>query len=1001
MSSLQAVQAQRETLVSAIAKGSVDKYECLLDHLLSEHALSWEEYESCIIVGQPLSSLIRGLLDTITCKGEESCSIFLEVLNNIQSSRSKENCRLPPPKDPSEALSYLQRERPRIVQFTHDYLNTIFQLLLGNDCFSSLEIENIQLPIYSASQKARRLLNLIHLKGQEPARCLIEFIQKQEKGETAHVTDVCRAFHKKLRNTISAQTQFLTTYDGTENMRLEDVYTESVLELPKVMNMSKCTQGSQLSLNLLNFFKDQGILNEKADTILILGDAGSGKSTLLQQIQNLWASGKAFQNFSFIFPFSCRRLYCMEKPASLKTLIFEQCCWPDTSQEDIFQFILEHPSQVLITFDGFDEFKFPFTDENKQCSPTETSSIASIVFNLIQGNLMKDCLKVVTSRPDVINVALRKYIKKEINLRGFSEKSIEAFILKHHKTPDTSKDLMSLVKTSSSLNGLCHIPVFCWIISKCHKELINCGDKTLQTITSIYLLTLKHFLRHGLSNAKQTPNILSENINTIKHLGKLAFSGLCQGLYVFSYQDIAQGGVTEEDLSLGFLVLSKNFSGTEDASLQYYEFLHITFQCFFAALYIVTSDDVISSTLCQLFKWNKDKITKPRAHNQHKFLLQDMKINNLQIVATFVAGLFSAVSSILFVDSRQPEKLSKKRKVVIRCLSKAIRKHFKAIPPALPNEKKALHAMPEFVWLIKCIYEMQDVALAERAIQGLAVDHLKMTYCGIGPAECTALAYVLKHLKKPTGIQLDHNSVGNTGIKQLIPCLHVCHSLYLRDNNISDEGIRILMEHALEWPNFQKIALFSNKLKDGCMESIANLLKKKQNFLALRLGNNYITEVGGQILAEGLKENHSLKYLGLWGNQVGDIGAKAIADVLQNNRSIIWLSLVGNNIGSIGGHALANMLKKNTVLTELWLDENKLQDNHAIELAKSLRENYSLKILKISSNHFSKAGVSAFAETLKHNNTLKEIWLEGTNLTDEDMETYGKMDRLFLKAVAI
>ncbi|KAG9475210.1 hypothetical protein GDO78_003590 [Eleutherodactylus coqui] len=1008
MSSLQAVQTNRSYLVSTFIRGSVEKYEYLLDHLLSENVLSWEDYEVVNLVGQPLSTLVRQLLDIVTCKGETACRHFVDALHKVEDSAEEAGICLQPPEESSQLSQYLQRERPRIVKLIHNYVNAVLQHLLEHRYITRNEIEQIQLPIFTTSQKARRLLDLLRVKGNEPARCLIEFIHNLGEGIVEQVTDVCLAYQTKLKTTISAQSKFLSTYDGSENMCLEDIYTQSVLEIPENPNNSDNMQGSP-NQDLLSIFNAQGLINNKADSILILGDAGSGKSTLLQQIQHLWADGQALQNFSFIFPFTCRRLYCITKPLSLKALLFEQCCWPpDQLQDKIFQFILDNPRKVLITFDGFDEFKFAFTDDSRHCSPTEPTGIAGLVFNLIQGNLMKDCLKVVTSRPDVVNVSLRKYVRKEMHLKGFSEEGIEFFMRKHHSNPDTAKDIISLVKANSSLHGLCNIPVFCWIVSKCHKQLINCGSKTPQTMTDMYVLTLKHFLHHSSTRLKVTENVLLEKVNSIKHLGKLALNGLCQGLYVFSYHDVAKEGITEEDLTLGFLVLSRNFSDEKPVSSQYYEFLHITFQCFFAALYMIMNDDVSSASLHQLFKWNRKPTRESRVKISHlclqpilprqrKSFLRNIEIRNLQITATFVAGLLSNALYSNLVDSWQPIKLSTKCKIIKRCLTKGIQKHFNSIPPALKDEKKSMHAMPDFVWLIKCIYELQDMTLSEKAVQGLDIDHLKMTYCGIGPTECTALAYVLKHLKKPVGMQLDHNSIGDIGIEQLIPCLHKCRALYLRDNNITDKGLCRLMEHVLHWPNFQKIALFNNRLMDECMNSVAYVLKHKQNFLSLRLGNNFITDVGGQILADGLSENKSIKYLGLWGNQVGDTGAKAIADALQDNKTVIWLSLVGNNIGSVGGEALAAMLEKNTVLEELWLDENKLRDSDAILIAKSLKKNDALKVLKISNNDFSRSGVSAFAEALESNHTITAIWLKGTKLTIEEKERFEQLDRLFVK----
>ena len=82
-----------------------------------------------------------------------------------------------------------------------------------------------------------------------------------------------------------------------------------------------------------------------------------------------------------------------------------------------------------------------------------------------------------------------------------------------------------------------------------------------------------------------------------------------------------------------------------------------------------------------------------------------------------------------------------------------------------------------FIWLVQCIHEMQDSEVARDAVATFEGEHLKLTYCNIGPVECTALACVLQHLKNPVGLQLDHNAVGDVGVEELLPCLHVCCAL--------------------------------------------------------------------------------------------------------------------------------------------------------------------------------------------------------------------------------
>ncbi|XP_051835787.1 nucleotide-binding oligomerization domain-containing protein 2 isoform X2 [Antechinus flavipes] len=821
-------------------------------------------------------------------------------------------------------------------------------------------------------------------------------------------------YRAKLKATVSAQSRFLSTYDGTENLYLEDIYTENILEVRKGGGGGGAPgQKGCDTVELPDIFSDSGCVNEHADTVLLVGEAGSGKSTLLQQLHRLWATGRLFHRFLFVFPFSCRQLQYVDKPVSVKTLLFEQCCWPDEGQQEVFQYLLDHPDRVLITFDGFDEFKFKFTDRETHCSPTDPTSVQNLLFNLLRGNLMKNAKKVLTSRPHAITPFLRKYVRKELGLKGFSQEGIELFMRRHHSEPGLADRIVRLLKATSALHGLCHVPVFSWIVSRCHKELLQRGCGSLKTTTDMYLLILRHFVMHASPGAAAWgPGIpfLRPWLPTILRLGRLALWGLGTCSYVFSAKQLWASGVEEEDLSLGFLVRSKSFSQESSASL---EFLHITLQCFFAAFYLLLGADVSASALRRLFHHHK----KPSRSLARRFpvsclqapepeeaeeasvsgLLQKAEPHNVQITAAFLAGLLSREHRGLVTQCQGASSpLPQKQTLVRRCLALALRRHFQSIPPAVPGEGKSMHAMPEFVWLIRSLYEMQDERLAREAVSKLGVGHLKVTYCNIGPAECAALAFVLKNLQQPVALQLDYNAVGDVGVEQLLPCLPVCHALYLRDNNISDLGICRLVDQALQCEQFQKLALFNNKLTDDCTHSLASLLKYKQNFLSLRLGNNHITAVGAKVLAEGLKGNDSLQCLGLWGNKVGDEGARALASALHDHPSLKWLSLVGNNIGSLGAQALALMLEKNVSLEELCLEENHLQDEDMCALVCGLKKNSSLKILKLSNNSITLQGVSALLQVLEGNATIKSVWLRGNIFTPEEIEQLSLMDARLL-----
>ncbi|KAM6176188.1 nucleotide-binding oligomerization domain-containing protein 2 [Erethizon dorsatum] len=1009
MSSQEAFQAQRSQLVGLLVSGSLEGFESILDWLLSWEVLSWEEYEGLCLLGQPLSHVARRLLDTVWNKGSWGCQKLLEAVQEAQTDSQ-------PPElhdswDPHSChpTRDLQRHRPAIVRRLYSHVEDVLAVARERGFVSQYECDEIRLPIFTASQRARRLLDLATVKANGLAAFLLQRIEESPAllslpFEAAE----CQRYISKLRTTVSAQSRSLSTYDGAENLCLEDIYTENILELRMEVGPLK---KSPATLGLEELFSTQGHLNEDADTVLVVGEAGSGKSTLLQRLHLLWATGRDFQEFLFIFPFSCRQLQCVTKPLSVRTLLFEHCCWPDVGQEDVFQFLLGHPDRVLLTFDGFDEFRFRFTDQERHCSPTDPTSVQTLLFNLLQGNLLKNARKVLTSRPDAVSACLRKYVRTECHLRGFSEEGIELYLRKCHREPGVADRLIHLLRATSVLHGLCHLPVFSWMVSKCYQELLLQNGMSPKTTTDMYLLFLQHFLLHASPpeavSRSLGPGLLQSKLPSLLHLGRLAFWGLGRCCYVFSAQQLQMAQVDPEDISLGFLVRAQVVMPGSAAPL---EFLHITFQCFFAAFYLVLCADVPAASLRHLFQCHRPGsspltrllpvlcVQSPRTkEGSVAALLQKVEPHNLQITAAFLAGLLSREHQDLLAECQASEKALPRRRACARwCLARSLRKHFHCIPSAVPGEAKSMHAMPGFVWLIRSLYEMQEEQLAQEAVQGLDVRHLKLTFCSVGPAECAALAFVLRHLQRPVALQLDHNSVGDIGVEQLLPCLGVCKALYLRDNNISDQGICKLIEHALPYGQLQKLALFNNKLTDGCAHSIAKLLECKQNFLALRLGNNHITASGARVLAQGLQSNASLQFLGFWGNTVGDEGARALAEALSDHQSLRWLSLVGNSIGSMGAQALAQMLEKNVTLEELCLEENHLCDEGVCSLAGGLKRNSSLKVLKLSNNSVTLRGAEALLQALESNNTIREVWLRGNIFSPEEIEKLSHRDTRLL-----
>ncbi|XP_061567121.1 nucleotide-binding oligomerization domain-containing protein 2 [Cololabis saira] len=976
------LKRRTEILNALCSSGSSEHLEKVLDILLAQGRLTWEDYQGVQAPGRTLYANGRQLLDLIHTKGADTCGLFLAALEQVlpeeqRAAFSASGCSASldeTEKAQSSSAETLLTQRPSLVSKLQGRVDGALDALVESGHFSSTEYDDVRLPIHTPAQQARRLLDHVRSKGESAASLLLQFIQQTPESGSSLSQDrpafpkELRKYQKKLSSSVSAQSCFLSTYGGTSHMSLGDIFTEVQIDLPRNSN-------SHSPLGLEDVVSPVGSVNEEADTVLVLGEAGSGKSTLLQRLHLLWSQGAALHDFFLLFPFSCRRLNSEQKELSVQELLFQHCCWPDRGQEEIFHFILDHPHLILFTFDGLDELKERFSDEYRVCCPTQRAPVHVLLFNLIQGSLMKGVRKVVTSRPEAVDPGLKKHLHKELLLKGFSPSGIDCFVKKHHSDPTVAAKVLESLQANTALLGLCHSPVLCWIVSQCHKELLGCGEGGPQTITDVYILILQHFLQHQspLQNSRGA-GWLQEHLQTILHLGQLAFQGIANNCYIFSASELETWAVTEKDISTGFLVRSKNISPADCA---HYEFLHVTIQCFFAALYIVLSGNTDRCPIPKLFELQNTRKTCVRGacfracfHSRYE---QEPSVGkgataaetpNLQIAATFVAGLLSQRHQGLWLHCCSDAALQKKGRQVARCLSKGMQKHFRSIPQPVQGEAKSMHAMPDFVWLIKCIYEKQESRIAKDAMSKLEVDHLKLTYCNIGPVECTAIAFVLQHLKNPVGLQLDNNSVGDVGVEQLLPCMHICNSLHLRNNNITDEGIRKLIAKGIQCDNFQKIALFNNCLTDGCTQHFSHLLKTKQDFLSIRLGNNNITANGAKQLAEGLKFNRSLRYLGLWGNKIGDEGAEALASALQSSNSLVWLSLVGNGVGTAGAHALSNIIRNSSSLEELWLTDNSI----------------------------TRTGVESLIQALEKNTHVKSVWLINNDLSLEEIEEMKKRD---------
>ncbi|MGH0143622.1 UNVERIFIED_CONTAM: hypothetical protein FKN15_020583 [Acipenser sinensis] len=246
--------------------------------------------------------------------------------------------------------------------------------------------------------------------------------------------------------------------------------------------------------------------------------------------------------------------------------------------------------------------------------------------------------------------------------------------------------------------------------------------------------------------------------------------------------------------------------------------------------------------------WDKD----PFKNNEH-----------FQFTNLFLCGLLSRTKVSLLEHLVSPKMLKKKREVLKSYLSDSVKSHLKNLPRFKSEQEGCkVHGMPNFIWMLRCIFETQSEEVGKLTAKGISADYIKLTYCNAYSADCSAINFVLHHCRKQIGLDLDNNNINDYGVKQLQPC-------------------------------FSKLSV-------------------------VRLCVNQITDCGVEVLAKELVKTKIVKVLGMWGNTIGDEGAIAFAEALRNHPSLTNLRLIDNKVTVEGAKLISQALAENQVLKEIW-----------------------------------------------------------------------------------
>jgi Ran GTPase-activating protein (RanGAP) involved in mRNA processing and transport len=184
---------------------------------------------------------------------------------------------------------------------------------------------------------------------------------------------------------------------------------------------------------------------------------------------------------------------------------------------------------------------------------------------------------------------------------------------------------------------------------------------------------------------------------------------------------------------------------------------------------------------------------------------------------------------------------------------------------------------------------------------------------------------------------------------------------------------------------YSRIDLRKEKLIDSDIKIIIQEAIINKQCTMLWLKDNQISSQGISMLASALTNNTTLEGLSLCNNSITDDTVLHLTKQLSTNQSKLnRLALTSNEITDEGAQYIAEMLKTNQTLTQLWLGFNHITDFGLKVLMNALTsQNKTLHVLSLAWNELiTDACVDFVIDMLECNYTLKTMCLSNCNLSD-------------------
>ncbi|XP_048040018.1 NACHT, LRR and PYD domains-containing protein 3-like isoform X2 [Megalobrama amblycephala] len=644
---------------------------------------------------------------------------------------------------------------------------------------------------------------------------------------------------------------------------------------------------------------------DKIKTVLTKGIAGIGKTVSVQKFILDWAEGKANQDVDFMFVLPFRELNLIkDHQYSLHRLLLD--FHPEL--QDLDSKIYDE-CKVVFIFDGLDESRITlmFSESEKISDVTETSSVGVLMSKLLKGDLLPSALIWITTRPAAANQIPSKYINRVTEIQGFNDPQKEEYFRKRISEEHQANRIISHIRRARSLHIMCHIPVFCWISATVLQNILkqDLSAEIPQTLTEMYIhfLLIQINMRNQKYEERDPEKLLQSNRDVIVKLAELAFNQLMKGNVMFYEEDLRESGIDVTDASVYSGICTEIFR--EESVIYHrkvYSFVHLSFQEFFAALYVFFCYLHKKGEVLKMFLTGKSR-TQCGNVSLDVFLKGAMnkalnsKNGHLDLFLRFLHGISlesnqRLLQDVLIHTENNPESIKK-------------------IIHNLKRGQKNNVSPERWMNLSHCLIEMKNNSVVDEMQAFLKNKTISKS---LSLAQCSTLAnMILMSEEVMDEFELKkYKFKSKEGQWRLVPAVRNCRKVLLAGCKLTEQHCETVAS-ALQSSNspLRELDLSDNDLQGSGLKLLCDGLKSSNCQLnILRLAGCNLTDQCCEIVASVLQSSNSfLKYLDLSNNKLQDSGVKLLFDALQApNCQINILRLSGCMVTEEGCAALESAL---------------------------------------------------------------------------------------------